>query len=98
VSKPCQDQFLHPILVHSIIEKKENTGSQMGHTKKIILKHLTIFSNRFLLTDQVSSYQNLVYLVLGFGKSLPWLDIELYALKISMSFYCNIVYKNNKCV
>jgi len=38
VSKPCQDQFLHPILVHSIIEKKENTGSQMGHTKKIILK------------------------------------------------------------
>jgi hypothetical protein len=38
VSKPCQDQFLHPIQVHSIIEKKENTGSQMGHTKKIILK------------------------------------------------------------
>jgi len=31
-------RFLHPILVHSIIEKKENTGSQMGHTKKIILK------------------------------------------------------------
>jgi len=25
---------LHPILVHSIIEKKENTGSQMGYTKK----------------------------------------------------------------
>jgi hypothetical protein len=24
-----------PILVHSIIEKKENTGSLMGHTKKI---------------------------------------------------------------
>jgi len=37
VSKPCQDQFLHPILVHSI-EKKENTGSQMGHTKKIFTK------------------------------------------------------------
>jgi hypothetical protein len=35
VSKPCQDQFLHPILVHSIIEKKENIGGQMGHTKKI---------------------------------------------------------------
>jgi len=33
VSNPCQDPFLHPILVHSI-EKKENTGSQMGHTKK----------------------------------------------------------------
>jgi len=36
VSKPCQDLFLHPILFHSIIEKKENTGSQMGHTKKYI--------------------------------------------------------------
>jgi hypothetical protein len=23
-----------PILVHSILEKKENIGSQMGHTKK----------------------------------------------------------------
>jgi len=23
----------YPILVHSMIEKKENTGSQMGHTK-----------------------------------------------------------------
>jgi len=31
VSKPCQ----YPILVHSMIEKKENTGSQMGHTKTI---------------------------------------------------------------
>jgi len=39
VSKPCQDRFLHPILVHSIIEKKENTGSQMGRTKKIIYKN-----------------------------------------------------------
>jgi len=38
VSKPCQDQFLQPILVHSIIEKKENTGGQMGDTNKIILK------------------------------------------------------------
>jgi len=34
VSKPCQDRFLHPIMVHSIIEKKENIGSQMGQTKK----------------------------------------------------------------
>jgi len=34
VSKLCQDQFLHPILVHSLLEKKENIGSQMGHTKK----------------------------------------------------------------
>jgi len=30
VSKPCQDRFLHPVLV---IYRK-NTGSQMGHTKK----------------------------------------------------------------
>jgi len=31
---------VYPILVHSIIEKKEfeNTGSQMGHTKKIFKK------------------------------------------------------------
>jgi len=38
VSKPFQDRFLHPILVHSISEKKENTVSQMGHTKKKELK------------------------------------------------------------
>jgi hypothetical protein len=34
VSKPCQDQILYPILVHSILKKKENKGSQMGHTEK----------------------------------------------------------------
>jgi len=28
----------YPILVHSIIEKKENTGNQMGHTKKKYFK------------------------------------------------------------
>jgi len=28
----------YPILVHSIIEKKENTGSQMEHTKKNLKK------------------------------------------------------------
>jgi hypothetical protein len=38
VSKPCLDQFPHPILVPSIIEKKENIGSKMGHTKKIFKK------------------------------------------------------------
>jgi len=32
VSKPCQDWFLHPTIVNSIIEKSENMGSQMGHT------------------------------------------------------------------
>jgi len=32
VSKPCHNSLLHPILVHSIIKKEENIGSQMGHT------------------------------------------------------------------
>jgi hypothetical protein len=41
VSKPCQDQFLHPILVH-LIEKKENIGSQMGHPQKNILKIIVV--------------------------------------------------------
>jgi len=35
VPKPCQDRFMHPILV------KENKVSQMGHTKKS--KDLKIF-------------------------------------------------------
>ncbi len=39
VSKPCQDGFLHPILVHSILEKKKNIGSQMGHTKIYLRKN-----------------------------------------------------------
>jgi len=34
MSKPSQGQFLHPILVHSIIGKKKNKGSQMGQIKK----------------------------------------------------------------
>jgi len=25
---------MHPILFHSMLEEKENIGSQMGHTKK----------------------------------------------------------------
>jgi len=33
-------QLKYPVLVHSIIGKKENTGSQMGHTKKIFKKSL----------------------------------------------------------
>jgi len=31
--KAMPGQLKYPILVHSIIDKKENTGSQMGHTK-----------------------------------------------------------------
>ncbi len=37
VSKPCQDRFLHPVLVH-YRKNKKNTGSQMGHTQKFIKK------------------------------------------------------------
>ncbi len=38
-SKPCQDWFLHPILVHSIIGKKENTGRyKWGTPKKYFIK------------------------------------------------------------
>jgi len=43
VSKPCQDPFLHPILVYSIIENKENIGSQIGHTQKNIYKKEYLF-------------------------------------------------------
>jgi len=43
VSNPRQDQFLHPILVHSIFENKENIDSQMGHTKKNVSKKRRYF-------------------------------------------------------
>jgi len=36
VSKPCPRLINVPNPGHSMIEKKENTGSQMGHTKKNI--------------------------------------------------------------
>jgi len=58
VSKPCQDQFLHPILVHSISEKKENTGSQMGHTKKNNFK-----KKRKKRKDLTHSKNRLAYLI-----------------------------------
>jgi len=37
VKAMSKDRFLHPTLVHSIIEKKENSGSQLGQTKIILL-------------------------------------------------------------
>jgi len=49
VLKPCQDRFLHPILVHY----KKNTGSQMGHTKNF-LKKKTI--EMFMITIHCSQY------------------------------------------
>jgi len=53
VLKPCQDLFLHPILVHSIIEKKENTrGTPKKNQKKtrslflvtVVIKMIDMYS------------------------------------------------------
>jgi len=38
--KAMPGRLKYPILVHSIIEKKENTGSQMGPIKKIFKKYI----------------------------------------------------------
>jgi len=35
VSKPCQDRFLHPILVHSIEKKEKIQVAKWGTPKKI---------------------------------------------------------------
>ncbi len=35
--KPCQDQFLHPIMVHSIIEKERKYRQPNGAHQKIYL-------------------------------------------------------------
>jgi len=37
----------YPILDHSMIEKKENTGSQMGHTKNKIFKNIYVVNLHF---------------------------------------------------
>jgi len=37
--KTMPGQLKYPIMVHSMIEKKENTGSQMGHTKNKMFKN-----------------------------------------------------------
>ena len=54
---------VHPILVHSIHEKKENIGSQMGHTKKKHFKKPKKVSNlknkvNYLFQVQVQGRQN----------------------------------------
>jgi len=36
VSKPCQDRFMHPILVHSKIEKERKYMQPNGAHPKII--------------------------------------------------------------
>ncbi len=41
----------------------------------------------FYWTTKVSSYQNIVYLVLSFDKSLPWLVIETHGSKLWIYFY-----------
>jgi hypothetical protein len=52
----------------------------------MILRHLTIFNNIFALL-LIKQGKLLSKLVLGFDKSLPWLGIEFYAIKIPISFY-----------
>jgi len=68
------------------------------HCDKKILRHLTIFSNKFLLNNQGKLLKTLIYLGLKFVQSIPWLFIENHGSKLSISFYCNIVGKNIKCV
>ncbi len=46
-----QDRFLHPILVHSILEKKENIGSQNG-------AHQEHFLIRILSLNCITAFQN----------------------------------------
>jgi len=36
----------HPIQVNSIIEKKENTGSQIGHTKNFFIYIMTVVTSQ----------------------------------------------------
>jgi hypothetical protein len=53
VSKPYQDRFLHTILVHSIIEKKEIMGKPNGaHQKNIQKQNLFLFSQVLLKYDE----------------------------------------------
>jgi hypothetical protein len=47
VSKTCQDWFLNEILVHLIIKKQENIGSQILHSKKYLKK--TFFHFIFII-------------------------------------------------
>jgi len=62
VSKPCQHRFLHPILVHSVIEKKENTGSQVGHTKK----NQGMFFRAYLGWSLKDVAQNYIFISISF--------------------------------
>jgi len=58
------------------------------------LQHLTIFSNRFIFTNQGKLLKNLLCLVLCFDNSLPWpIDIPKIFF-IAISFNRNIVFKN----
>jgi len=44
VSKPCQDQLLHPILVH--YRKKEKIqAAKLGTPKKILKKYLSLWTD-----------------------------------------------------
>jgi hypothetical protein len=68
VLKPCQDRFLHPILVHSLVKKeKENIGSEMGQTKKILKKKI--------LTAPQNGVHNRLLLAI-----LRWSSLTVYDL------------------
>ncbi len=57
------------------------------YSDKKILPHMTIFSNRFWVTNQGKLLKDIFYHVLFLDKSLPWpIDIHRKIL----SFYCNI--------
>jgi len=49
------------------------------------------------MPNQGKFLKNTTYLVLCFVKSLPWLAIETFVLKLSISYYRNIVCKNVSC-
>jgi hypothetical protein len=99
VSKPCQDRFLHPIQVHTIIEKNENTGSQMGHTKKIFKKTcyqlvkcgkiwtivLYFDKNLFIVKHQTLKLH--LFLI----ETKQWTNYVLRAIKTSPIFFKSIL-------
>jgi len=56
-----QDLFLHPILVHSIVEKKENIGSKMGHTKKSFNKKIDRGSTLTIVQNKLGNLKQIMF-------------------------------------
>jgi hypothetical protein len=57
------------------------------HCDKKILRHLTIFSNIFLLTNQGKLLRTPAGIGLIFVKSSHWLVIEIHGSKLTTSFF-----------